>query len=202
MSRIVSAIQQFAQSLGAPGLVLVAFLDSSFLSLPQVNDLLIVMMVADRPDAWLIYASAATLGSVLGCLVMYGLARKGGQALLHKWMSEGKVRKGMHHFQRWGLLAVLVPAILPPPAPFKIFVLLAGVAKVPLLQFTAAIALGRGVRYYGEALLARWYGRQAMAFLEANARPVSLGLAALVVVGALVYVAWRRRRQSVVAGAL
>lgn len=202
MSRIVSAIQQFAQSLGAPGLVLVAFLDSSFISLPQVNDLLIVMMVADRPDRWLLYATAATIGSVLGCLVMYGLARKGGEAVLRKWMSKGKVQAGMRQFQRWGLLAVLVPAILPPPAPFKIFVLLAGVAKVPLLQFTAAVALGRGVRYYGEALLARWYGKQAMTFLETNARPVSIGLAALVVLGALAYILWRRRRPSSATSAL
>lgn len=202
MSRIVSAIQQFAQSLGAPGLVLVAFLDSSFISLPQVNDLLIVMMVADRPDRWLLYASAATLGSVLGCLVMYGLARKGGEAVLSRWMSTGRVKAGMQQFQRWGLLAVLVPAILPPPAPFKIFVLLAGVAKVPLLQFTAAVALGRGVRYFGEALLARWYGQQAITFLEANARPVSIALAALVLIGALAYVLWRRRRPSTEGSAL
>ncbi len=196
MSRIVAALQQFAQSLGAPGLLLVAFIDSSFLSLPQVNDLLIVMMVADRPGAWLLYATAATVGSVLGCLVMYGLARKGGEALLHKWMSAGRVTRGMEQFQRWGLLAVLVPAILPPPAPFKIFVLLAGVAKVPLPKFIAAVALGRGFRYYGEALLARWYGAQAMTFLEANATPVSLALAGLIVVGALVYIVVGRRRRA------
>lgn len=199
MSRIVSAIQQFAQSLGAPGLVLVAFIDSSFLSLPQVNDLLIVWMVTDRPDAWLLYATAATIGSILGCLVMYGLARKGGERLLRKWMSKGKVERGMQRFQRWGLLAVLVPAILPPPAPFKIFVLLAGVAKVPLLHFTAAVALGRGFRYYGEALLARWYGKQALTFLEHNARPVSLGLAAVVVAGGVVYWLVSRRRTNTAA---
>lgn len=196
MSRIVSAIQQFAQSLGAPGLVLVAFLDSSFLSLPQVNDLLVIMMVAERPGAWLLYATAATVGSVLGCLVMYGLARKGGETVLRRWMSEGRVTRGMRQFQRWGLLAVLVPAILPPPAPFKIFVLLAGVAKVPLAKFTAAVALGRGFRYFGEALLARWYGQQAMTFLEANATAVSLALAGLIVVGTLIYVVVKRRRNA------
>lgn len=196
MSRIVASIQQFAHSLGAPGLLLVAFIDSSFLSLPQVNDLLLVMMVADRPGAWLLYAAAATGGSVLGCLVMYGLARKGGEALLHTWMNEGRVTRGMQQFQRWGLLAVLVPAILPPPAPFKVFVLLAGVAKVPLAKFIVAVALGRGFRYVGEALLARWYGRQAMTFLEANATPVSLAVAGLIVVGAVIYVVVRRRRRT------
>jgi membrane protein YqaA with SNARE-associated domain len=199
MSRIVASIHQFAQSLGAPGLVLVAFLDSSFISLPQVNDLLIVLMVAERPDAWLLYATASTVGSILGCLVMYGLARKGGEALMRRYMSTGRVERGMATFQRWGLLAVLVPALLPPPAPFKVFILLAGVAKVPLLSFTAAVAVGRGMRYYGEALLARWYGQQALTFLEQHARPVSLALAAAVVVGAVCWVVLRRRARAAAA---
>ncbi len=198
MSRFVNAVHQFAQSLGAPGLVLVAFLDSSFISLPQVNDLLIVWMVTQRPDAWLLFATASTVGSVLGCLVMYGLARRGGEALLRRWMRADKVEKRMASFRRWGLLAVLVPAVLPPPAPFKVFVLLAGVAKVPLLSFVAAVAVGRGFRYYGEALLARWYGEQALTFLAEHARPVSLTLAGVIVVGAVVW-AWVRRRSAAAA---
>lgn len=199
MTRIVATIHQFAQSLGAPGLVLVAFLDSSFISLPQVNDLLIVLMVAERPQAWFLYATAATVGSILGCLVMYGLARKGGEAVMRRYLSAGRVERGMASFQRWGLLAVLVPALLPPPAPFKVFILLAGVAKVPVLSFVAAVALGRGVRYYGEALLARWYGRQAMTFLEQHARPVSLALVAVIVVGAVAWVVVRRRTRAAAA---
>ena len=182
--------------MGAPGLLLAAFLDSSFLSLPQVNDLLIVLMVTERPSAWLLYATAATIGSILGCLVMYALARRGGEAVLRRWMSAERVERRMASFRRWGLLAVLIPAVLPPPAPFKIFVLLAGVAKVPVLSFTAAVALGRGVRYYGEALLAHWYGRQAMSFLEQHARPVSLALAATLVVVALAWVYLRRRTRA------
>lgn len=198
MSRFISTLQTFAQSIGAPGLLLVAFLDSSFLSLPQVNDLLIVWMVVDNPSAWFLYATMATIGSVLGCLVMYALARKGGERFLRKWVSEGKVQRGMRQFQRWGLLAVLVPAVMPPPVPFKIFVLLAGVAKVPLPQFIVAVAVGRGLRYYGEALLARWYGKAALTFIEQNARPVSLALALVLVMGALVYVlVWRRGTSKV-----
>lgn len=198
MSRIVFAIQQYAQSLGGPGLFLVAFLDSSFVSLPQVNDLLIVWMVTRDPSSWLLYAAASTLGSVLGCLVIYALARKGGQALLHRWMRADSVERGMRHFQRWGLLAVLVPALLPPPAPFKIFILLAGVAKVPVWHFVAAVGLGRGVRYFGEALLARWYGEQAMAFIQQHAGQVSLAAAVLIVVGGVAYWLLHRRRPPVI----
>ncbi len=194
MSKVVAAVQSFALALGAPGLFLVALLDSSFLSLPQVNDILLIWMVAQQPSMWWVYAGMSTLGSIAGCVVMYLLARKGGQRLLRKWMSAERLEKAHRTFSRYGLLAVLVPAILPPPAPFKIFVLLAGVVEIPLWQFIAAIGLGRGVRYFGEALLARWYGQQAMTFLDENLRPVSLALAAILVVGALVYALLRQRR--------
>jgi len=194
MSKVVAAVQSFALALGAPGLFLVAFLDSSFLSLPQVNDLLLVWMVTRRPGLWLVYAAMATLGSVAGCLVMYAIARKGGERVLCRWVSAGRVQRGLAAFQRWGLLAVLVPALLPPPAPFKVFVLLAGVARINVWQFIAAVGIGRGVRYFGEALLARWYGQQAMTFLDEHLRPVALGLALLLVVGAVAWALLRQRR--------
>jgi membrane protein YqaA with SNARE-associated domain len=201
MSKVVAAVQSFALALGAPGLFLVALLDSSFLSLPQVNDILLIWMVAQKPSMWWVYAGMSTLGSVAGCLVMYLLARKGGERLLRKWMSAERIETAHRTFSRYGLMAVLVPSILPPPAPFKIFVLLAGVVQIPIWQFIAAIGLGRGFRYFGEALLARWYGQQAMTFLDENLRPVSLALAAVLVVGALAY-AWLRQRRTQQASAV
>jgi membrane protein DedA with SNARE-associated domain len=75
-----------------------------------------------------------------------------------------------------------------------VFVLLAGVVQVPLWQFITAVALGRGFRYTALALLARWYGQQAMTFLDENMRPVSLGVAAVVVLCALAYALIRQRR--------
>ena len=194
MSKVVAAVQAFATALGAPGLFLVALLDSSFLSLPQVNDILLVWMVAQKPSMWWVYAAMSTLGSVAGCLIMYALARKGGERLLRKWMSAERIEKARRTFSRYGLLAVLVPAILPPPAPFKVFILLAGVVQIPIWQFIAAVGLGRGFRYFGEALLARWYGQQAMTFLDEHLRPVSLGLAAVLVIGAIAYALLRQRR--------
>lgn len=194
MSKVVAAVQSFALTLGAPGLFLVALLDSSFLSLPQVNDLLLVFMVTKYPSYWWLYAGMSTLGSIAGCVVMYLLARKGGERVLRKMVSAERMERGRKTFEKWGLLAVLVPSILPPPAPFKVFVLLAGVVQIPLWQFVAAIGLGRGFRYFGEALLALWYGQQAMTFLDENLRPISLGLAAALVVGALLYALLRQRR--------
>ena len=194
MSKVVAAVQSFALALGAPGLFLVTLLDSSVLSLPQVPDLLLIWMVTKHPSLWLVYALMATVGSVLGCTTTYLLARKGGERVMRKMVSTHRIERARETFQRWGLLAVLVPSMLPPPAPLKVFVLLAGVVQIPVWQFVAAISLGRGFRYFGEALLARWYGQQAIEFLDHNLRPISLGIAAALVVGAVVYALVRQRR--------
>src|SRR5213078_3083674 len=129
-------------------------------------------------------------GSVLGCLAIYYVARKGGEAFLRKRFKASHVDGGMKLFQRYGLLVLVVPALLPPPAPFKIFVLLAGVAAIPVWQFVTAIFVARVIRYGGEGLLAVWYGDQAFAFLHAHAKAAGLwlALAALVLGGA--WIAW------------
>jgi membrane protein YqaA with SNARE-associated domain len=194
MSKVVAAVQSFALTLGAPGLFLVALLDSSLLSLPQVPDLLLIWMVTQHPSLWLVYALMTTAGSMAGCVGMYLLAREGGERVLRKMISPERMERGRVTFQKWGLLAVLVPSILPPPAPFKVFVLLAGVVRIPIWQFVAAVGLGRGARYILAALLARWYGQQALTFLNENLRPVSLTLAAVLVVGAVAYAVLRQRR--------
>ncbi len=192
-------IQGVAVALGAPGLFLVAALDSSVLSLPQVNDLLLILSVTRHPELMPLYAAMSTLGSLAGCFVMYAIGRKGGDALLRKRFNGPRTGRALALFNRFGMLAVLVPAILPPPAPFKIFVILAGVSRMSPWSFAVAIILGRGFRYFGEGLLAVWYGERALAFLEENGRPVALwtGLAVLALGGA--YFWWRSRRSPVVA---
>ncbi len=194
MKTFVAWIQSVALSLGGPGLFLIAFLDSSFVSLPQVNDLLIVWMVTKHPERMPLYAAMATLGSVAGCFVMYYLGRKGGEALLKRRFNTRTVERGMNLFQRYGVLAIVVPALLPPPAPFKIFVLLAGVARMPPLKFGIAVAVGRGARYLAEGVLAMWYGERALAFIGAHGREVSLAVGLTVLVLGVLYVLWRRRR--------
>jgi len=186
-------IQALAASLGAPGLFLVAALDSSFVSLPQVNDLLLVLSVTRRPELMPLYAAMSTLGSLAGCFVMYAIGRKGGDALLRKRFNGPRSAQAMALFNRFGMLAVMVPAILPPPAPFKIFVILAGVSRMSPWTFALAIIIGRGFRYVFEGLLAVWYGERAIAFLEQNGRQVALwtGLAVLVLGAA--YFWWRPR---------
>ena len=158
-----------------------AFLDSSFLSLPQINDLLVVVMVTANKDWMLYYAAMATFGSVSGCYLIYYLAEKGGEAFLRKRLKPGHVERALSAYKRNGLMALMIPALLPPPAPFKLFVLAAGVARVRPLQFVVALTVARGARYLALGVLAIYYGDQALELMRTHGRAV-----ALVVVGVLV----------------
>jgi membrane protein YqaA with SNARE-associated domain len=191
---LAEAIKPVAEELGGPGLALIAFLDSSFLSLPEVNDVLIVLLVIEHPSRWLYYAAMTTLGSMAGCYALYAVGRKGGEAMLRRRFQERHVEKGLAAFRRYGLLTVIVPSILPPPTPFKIFVLLAGVAGVRSRTFLLAIAVGRGLRYGGEAFLAYRYGARATEYIRDNLPVVSIWAAGIVAVIGIAVVMWRRRR--------
>ena len=195
MKRFASWVQATAVAMGGPGLFIIGFLDSSFLSFPELNDLLLVGMVMRHPHLLIYYALMATLGSVAGCLAIFLVARKGGQAFVAKRFKASHVEAGTKMMQKYGLLMIMVPALLPPPAPFKIFVLLAGVAGIPVWQFVTAVAVARGIRYGGEGLLAVWYGEQAFTFIHNHAKQIGLGLAGLVIVGALAWIAWQRRNR-------
>jgi membrane protein YqaA with SNARE-associated domain len=194
MRRFAAWIQAFALGLGAPGLFIVAFLDSSFLSLPEINDILLIWMVTEHKTRMPVYALASTLGSIAGCVVLYYVGLKGGDALIRRRFHADRVDRALGVIQRNGILAVLIPSLLPPPAPFKIFVLLAGVAGIPISRFILAIGIGRGIRYFGEGLLAIWYGDQAIAYLENNLKTVSLALIGLLVVGVGGYFLWTKAR--------
>lgn len=186
-------VRGFALALGGPGLFVIAFLDSSFLSFPEVVDLLLVVMSIRHPERMLFYATLATAGSVAGCFVLYLLARKGGEAFVRKRLKPGHVDGALRTFRKFGLFAVAVPSILPPPMPFKMFVLAAGVAGVRPPQFLVAITLGRGVRYFGEGLLAVWYGEAALEFLSRHSSAIALVLAATFLVVGISWLIWRRR---------
>jgi membrane protein YqaA with SNARE-associated domain len=197
MGHFVDWIKGFALAWGGPGLFLIGYLDSSFLSFPEVNDLLIVWMVTQHKHRLVYYAFMATAGSVLGCLTLYYIARKGGEAFLKRRFHERHIDRGLKLFQKYGLLMVIVPALLPPPAPFKIFVLLAGVAAIPVWQFVLAIAVARGIRYGGEGLLAVMYGDKANAFLRDHAKEAGLWLAGIALVLGIIWVLvkqWRAGR--------
>lgn len=192
----ISWIYGIAVALGGPGLFVIAFLDSSFVSLPQINDLLVVMMVM-RHEAWMpYYAAMATAGSVAGCYVIYYLAQKGGETFLRKRLKQSHVTRALALYRKHGLLALMVPALLPPPAPFKLFVLAAGVAGVRPVSFVVAIAVARGARYLVLGALAIYYGQAALDLMRTHGRAVALWMVAIILSAALAWFLWRRRRPA------
>lgn len=194
LAEIFETIQAWAAGMGGIGLFTIALLDSSFLSFPQVNDLLIIVLSTTYPARMPYYASMTTLGSLIGCFMLYVVARRGGETLLRKRLKGRYVDRALDLYQRYGLLAVMVPALLPPPVPFKVFVLLAGAAAVAPWRFGLAVVIGRGIRYFGQGYLAVLYGEQAAEFMKAHGAAIGIGLALVAVCAGVAVVMIRNRR--------
>jgi membrane protein YqaA with SNARE-associated domain len=169
----------FASGLGAPGLFLISFLDSSVLTFPIINDLLLIELSIEHPARMPLYALMAALGSVLGCVLLFFIAEKGGEALFHKHAGDRA-----HAIRHWvvqnGFWGMLFAALLPPPTPFKVFVVAAGVFDVPLASFASAISLARLIRYFGIGFLAIRYGQDALPFLKQHKWSVATTIVVLV----------------------
>ena len=196
MRRILDWVMGIAEAMGGSGLFILSLLDSSFLSFPQVVDVLMIGLVAKYPERMVWYAALPTLGSIVGSYCLYYVARRGGEAFLRKRMSERHVQRAFRVFRKYGLLAVAVPAIMPPPVPLKFFVLAAGAARVRPLDFLLAISIGRGIRYFGEALLAAWYGQAALTYVQEHGKAVGFWLGGLLLAGGLAYIWWTRARRG------
>lgn len=167
----------FAGTLGAPGLFLISFLDSSVLTFPVINDLLLIELSIQHPARMALYALMAASGSVLGCVLLYFIARKGGEAFFHK--KAGPRALAIRHWvEQNGFGGILIAALLPPPTPFKIIVFAGGVFEVPLWSFTSAISLARLIRYFGVGYLAVKYGKEALPMLERHKLTAAASLAA------------------------
>jgi membrane protein YqaA with SNARE-associated domain len=191
-----TGIQEWAAGLGGLGLFIIAALDSSFLSFPQVNDLLIIYLSTTYPARMPYYAGMTVLGSLIGCFALFSVTWRGGEAFLRRRFSEGRVNRALALYQRYGLLAVVIPALLPPPVPLKLFVLLAGAAKVAPWRFGTAIAIGRGIRYFGQGYLAVLYGQRAAEMVRENGTIVGIALALFALIVGVSYYLWQRRAAS------
>jgi membrane protein YqaA with SNARE-associated domain len=152
-------------SMGGLGLFAATFLDSSVLTLPFIADALVIELSRERPARMPYYCAMAALGSLAGCIWIYLLAKKGGEVYFHRHRGAHKVKSWV---QRNAFLSVFIPGILPPPFPFKVFVLAEGVFQVPLRTFVLALLCGRGLRYFIEGLLAVKYGDAVLPYLIAH----------------------------------
>jgi membrane protein YqaA with SNARE-associated domain len=195
MRRLLAWIQGFAESLGGSGLFIIAFLDSSFLSFPEASDALIVLLTVQHPERMIFYALTTTIGSVAGCYALYSVGRRGGEGFLRKRFHERHIDRATETFRRHGMLSVLVPSLLPPPMPFKIFVLAAGVSGMSHVDFLIAVGIGRAIRFFGVGLLALWKGQEAIEWLHQNAATVGIVLAVAIGVGAAISI-WRRKAKA------
>lgn len=195
LAKFGSSAGGIVQSLGGPGVLLLAVADSSFLSIPEGNDLLIVILSMGKSWSNMIYFVCMTiLGSVIGCFLLYSVGRRGGSPMLRKKFSEKSIGRAEALFKKYGVLTIIIPSIIPPPMPFKIFVLSAGVFRVKLARFLAAVAIGRTVRYSMWGILAVVYGNSVKVFMQQNLRAIGLILFGLFVCALAALIAFYVRR--------
>ena len=182
--------------LAAPAMILIGALDSSLLSLPEINDYLVVGRCFKQPHAVFYFPLFAAAGSVLGCLLLYTIMRRGGQAVLRRRFSLESIQRVERAYARFGFLAIAVPAILPPPLPFKVFVATAGTLEYPRWKFLLTVMVARSLRYYVEGILAVFYGRRVLLFFKDNGVVIISIVATLGLIGLLIYMLINRRKNA------
>lgn len=177
--------------------MVLAILDSSFLSLSGVNDVLLITFSVARPGSMFELAGLTALGSAIGCSMLYAVGRKGGEPFLRKRFADERMARVQAWYKKYGVLAVIVPAVMPPPTPFKLFVLSAGAFGISWPKFLTGIAIGRSIRYFALGILAVAYGPAALDFARLNFGKIGLATAALIVVGAVLFMLFRRKTKNV-----
>jgi len=195
---VVQWLEQFVIGVpiyvAGPSMVVIGALDSSLLSLPEINDYLVVMRCANAPFEVFYFPLFAAAGSVLGCLLLYTIIRRGGQAVLRKRFRTEHLERVERTYARFGFLALAVPALLPPPMPFKIFVATAGALEYPRWRFIMTIMIARSLRYYIEGTLAVFYGKTVLDFIKRYGFTILAIVIGVCLVGLIAYLILQRRR--------
>src|SRR5437763_1107648 len=137
----------------APMMILIGALDSSLLSLPEINDYLVVLRCISDHKSALYFPLFAAAGSVTGCLLLYTIMRRGGQAVLRRKFRAEHIKRVERAYARFGFLTLAVPAVLQPPMPFKICVASAGALEYPRWRFVLTIMMPHGLLYYVEIVV-------------------------------------------------
>jgi membrane protein YqaA with SNARE-associated domain len=180
LTKALARLSDYLIAFGPFGLFAVALLDSTFVPLPSSADALMVLLSTARPSWMVLYALMATAGSALGCFILYILSRRAGTRALAKF-SPAKQQRVKELIDRYDVAAVLAATLLPPPFPFKLFVVTAGVFRFSLTRFMLAIIGGRAFRFLLEGFLAVRYGAQAKAILSRYYPWIGLTMAAVAI---------------------
>lgn len=191
----LSKFTHYLTTFGPFGLFAIAFLDSVMVPLPGGVDAVLLLLSAARPSWMLIYAAVATIGSTLGCLVLYRISMRAGHRALARF-SQSKQKRVKDLIDRYDVLSVLVASLLPPPFPFKLFVVSAGVFRLQVVRFAIAIAAGRAFRYSLLAYLAARYGEHAKELLSRYYPAIGIGLAVLIIIVFVAKNLIRRTKES------
>lgn len=174
--------QELLLVFGAPGLLVLAALDSAGLPLPTGVDLALIILSAGSPKSFLWLAAAATLGSLAGSWFLFRLAQKGGEFYLEKHSLSPRARRFRRWFQTYGLITVFIPALLPIPLPMKLFVLCAGALGTPLRPFLLIVLAARLPRYAALGWLGAEMGTHGFLYLKQYAWHMTAAAAVLFVV--------------------
>jgi membrane protein YqaA with SNARE-associated domain len=170
----------------APMMVLVGALDSSLLTLPEVNDYITIARVANNPNEVYYFPLFPAVGSVIGCLILYRIARRGEQYVSNKFHPRHLDRvKAL--YRKWGVFALVIPAILPPPMPFKIFVATAGALNYPVFRFSAVIMIARTARYYFWGILAYFFQKEVRQMIDWLGNNLIEVLGLLLIIGLVIF---------------
>ena len=158
--------------LGGPGLIVLGLIDNSVIPVPGSMDALTIILSANQRKLWPYYALMATIGSVIGGYVTYRIARRQGKGAMERRFSRRRINKVTKTFEKWGFGAVIIPAILPPPAPMVPFLIAAGAMQYSRNKFLAALAIGRAIRFTILACLSAFYGRLILTIITNHAKPI------------------------------
>lgn len=181
ITKALTSVSEYLITFGAFGLFAVALLDSAFIPLPSSADALMLLLTTAHPNWMLLYAFMATAGSAIGCWILYSISRRAGARALRRF-SEAKQKRVKDLIERYDMAAVLVATLLPPPFPFKLFVVTAGVFRFSLTRFMIAIVAGRAFRFLLEGYFAVRYGDQAKEILARYYPWIGLGVVLIILI--------------------
>jgi membrane protein YqaA with SNARE-associated domain len=194
LARYTAWIWGLLKVLGVWGVFVIAFADSALLGMPV--DAIVATYVYQDRRRLLFYIVMASLGSALGSVPLYVIGYLGGEKVLRKRISEERFQKIHQSFEQHEFWALMFPGMLPPPTPFKIFVLGAAVFEMRFGHFLAAIFAGRFVRFLVLSLLTLWFGPQIVQLAGGLFRQhFYWALAVVVAIGGLIWW-WRRNRKT------
>lgn len=193
MSEWIHAIETWLMEYGVYGLFFVSFADSSFFPIPP--DVLLIPMGIATPDSVLYYAFLTTVASVLGAILGWYIGKKLGRPVLRFIISEERIKVVEDYFSKYGPMAILIAGFT--PIPYKVFTIFAGISKVSLRTLVIWSIIGRGARFFLEAIIIMTLGEKARPFIEENFSMLTILGTLIIVVIYVIYVIVRKRKKSV-----